>query len=454
MRALASFVTACRVLVAEGPRSAVERALERQRENLRLGRVWEVRPRDPADWAALSPPEPLLNVMPTPPQARLGGVAIQALRRLQAEARRRPIRLLYPERRGFRLESWGPEVNVSRVLPVTRLEEALPRALDLTGAEALHVENAAGFTFDALRAAASTGRPLVLSLHDFTPFCPRPLLVELPGLRSCGGSQDFERCGRCLAHDGRGDERRARAWREEGRQLLRAARALVFPSEFLRARLAAWLDVPAPVEQAVIAPSSLARPPRLLAPDAPAGRPLHAAYVGAVRDDKGAAVCAEVAERLRGAGLRFSAYGGGDPAALRRLRRAGVRLRGYYRAGLLPERLRRDRVDVALLLSVGAETYGLTLDECVAAGVPAVVFDAGAPAERVRAWNAGAVVPLAGGAQGVARVLRERDAWPRVARLRDLPTPHTAATAHLELYARLGLSTGDIMGTPWVPVPD
>ena len=47
-----------------------------------------------------------------------------------------------------------------------------------------------------------------------------------------------------------------------------------------------------------------------------------------------------------------------------------------------------------------------------------------------------------------------QNAWPRVARLRDLPTPHTAATAHLELYARLGLSTGDIMGTPWVPVPD
>jgi glycosyltransferase involved in cell wall biosynthesis len=442
------------VLAAEGPRGLFERALERQREGLRLGRVWEVRLRSEDDWQALSEPAPLLNVMPTPPVARQGGVPIQALRRLLAEARRRPVRLLYPERRGFRLESWGPEVNVSRVLPVTRLEEALPKALELTGAEAIHVENAAGLTFDALRAASGCGRPLVLSLHDFTAFCPRPLLVELPAVRSCGGSQDYERCGRCLAHDGSGDAARARAWREEGRQLLRSARALVFPSEFLRARLVDWLDVPASVEQAVIAPSSLARPPRLLAPDAPARRPRHAAYVGAVRDDKGAEVMADVAARLRGGGLRFSAYGGGDPAALRRLRRAGVRARGYYRAGTLLERLRRDRVDVALLLSVGAETYGLTLDECVAAGIPAVVFDAGAPAERVRAWNAGAVVPLAEGAEGVARVLRETGAWPLVARPRDLPTPLTAAQAHLALYARLGLGTGAIIGTPWVPVPD
>jgi glycosyltransferase involved in cell wall biosynthesis len=428
--------TVLRVWRAEGLRASYERAVDRFLDRRRADRCQEVAP---DLWRRRSPPAPILNVLPTPPAVRLGGVAIQAVRRLEAEARRRPVRLLYPERRGFRLEAWGERICLAQRLSAPSFDEALRQALEHTQATAIHVENAAGVDAAELLRAAAGARPLLLSLHDFTLFCPRTALIEQPAGISCGGSLELARCGRCLAHDGRGDATLACAWREDGARVLRAARALVFPSEFARARLTAWLAAPAGVEQAVIAPASLAaRTPSPALSRAPV-RARHAAYVGAVRDDKGAAVFADVVARLRGRGFRFSAYGGGDPGALGRLRSVGVRVRGYYRAGTLPERLARDGVDVALLLSVGAETYGLTLDECVAAGVPAVVFDVGAPAERVRRWSAGVVVPVEEGAEGVVRVLREIDAWPRVAPPPDLPTPDSAADAHLALYARLGL---------------
>ena len=101
-----------------------------------------------------------------------------------------------------------------------------------------------------------------------------------------------------------------------------------------------------------------ARRPRR--PPAPAARregPVrHVAYIGQVQPHKGALVFEEVVRRLppeTRPELHWSAYGGGDAELLRRLRRLPrVRVRGYYRSGSLVDRLRRDRVDLALLLSI------------------------------------------------------------------------------------------------------
>ena len=104
--------------------------------------------------------------------------------------------------------------------------------------------------------------------------------------------------------------------------------------------------------------------------------PRHVAFVGAVRLEKGAGELLHIAPRLRALGLQVSAYGGGDPSWLGRLREAGVSVRGFYAPGRLPALLAEDGIDLALVPSIGPETYGLVLDECWSAGVPVVAFDA------------------------------------------------------------------------------
>ncbi len=431
MSGASSARTLLRVLRSEGPRAVLARALDRLADFDRNERLMEIAP---SAWPRLQARQGLLNVLPTAPSVSLGGVQIQAVRRLALEAARRPLSVLYPRAGAWRLEVRMTGLRLALPVAAAPLALVLREAARSAGASVVHVENAAGLPLGALAEVAEE-QPLILSLHDFAPFCPRPMLIERPAGRFCGGSRDALRCATCLAADGSGGRGTIETLRADGARLLRAARALVFPSEFLRARFGEWVGGLDAVPQAVIAPSSGARvqPSR-----APAGAP-HAAFVGAARADKGADVFAALAQRLRGTAWRFSAYGGGDPEVLARLRAAGVRVHGYYRAGSLPTRLLADGVSVALLVSIGPESYGLTLDECVAAGVPSIVFDVGAPAERVRAWNAGAVVPLAEGVEGVARVLREADAWPRVVPPPDLPTPHSAAQAHAALYRRLGL---------------
>jgi glycosyltransferase involved in cell wall biosynthesis len=170
----------------------------------------------------------------------------------------------------------------------------------------------------------------------------------------------------------------------------------------------------------------------------------HVAWVGAVQVHKGALLFEQVVRQMAGKGppLRWTALGGGDAGLLARFRRLpGVAVRGYWRAGALPLALRRRGVDLALLLSIWPEAYGLTLDECWRAGVPAVAFDHGAMAERIRRLGGGILVPPAEGVGGIARVVREVAGGPApaVPAAELLPRPRQAASAHLELYRALGL---------------
>ncbi|HEY4588075.1 MAG TPA: hypothetical protein VII86_02565, partial [Thermoanaerobaculia bacterium] len=90
--------TAGRVLRAEGWAALRERISDRVRDSLRRRSF-----RAAASLADL-PPIPVLNVLSTVPTPRLGGMQLQLLTRMESEARRRPLALLYPEAESYRLE--------------------------------------------------------------------------------------------------------------------------------------------------------------------------------------------------------------------------------------------------------------------------------------------------------------------------------------------------------------
>ncbi len=465
---------AWRVAAAEGPRAAAARAWDRLAE---VRRRRSFAPLDGLEAALGLPPAafPILILSGAAPAARLGGVQAALLARLAEEERRRPLALLYPRRGALRLElTEGPRRRAAELaadappaaaaLDDAELERVVAWAVERCGARALHVEGAAGLPLGSLARLAGEGLPLILALHDFALFCPRPHLFELPAGRFCNGCREPARCAACLAAAGIGvleapdeadpgglQDRR----RELGAALLARAAATVFPSDYLRrahAELFPTAGAALAARSTVIPP---ARPPgrRLSGQPPQPGRsgagtpwPRRVALVGGAQPHKGGEIFAAVAERLAASGIAFTVYGGGDADLLRRLRRlAGVGVRGYYRSGALPRLLRRDRIDLALLLSVVPESYSLALSECRLAGVPVLAFDHGAVADRIRAEGGGLLIDPAAGAAGVAErleaLLRGTSPPPGTAAA-DLAADDAGRVADrwLALYAGLGLA--------------
>ena len=417
-RRLRYLQTAWRVLHAEGPAAVRDRTWDRSAEAMRRR---SYRPMPP-DWRP-EEPIPVLLVTAAPPAPWLGGVPSQLRTRLEAEARGRSTALLYPlgPLDGvWRLEVRSEAERRSLDLEDAAFEAVLRRAAERVGARAIHAEGLAGLPPASLLQSTREGLTLLLSIHDFAAFSPRP--HEWP----VGGDVPGER--RALAAE-----------------LLTAAAAVIFPSDFLRQSHAELLPGVAPDPATdrwrVLEPpiASTVAMPR------PAPGPLrHVAFTGSVQEHKGGLIFTEIVRRLRGSGLRWSAYGGGDATLLRELRRLGVRVRGYFRSGTLPALLQHDHVDLALLLSIVPESHNLVLSECVVAGVPVAAFELGALAERVPRLEAGRLVPLEQGAEGIVAVLGEmrQHGLPAVPEesARFLADPVSAAAGHLALYRELGLA--------------
>ena len=323
-------------------------------------------------------------------------------------------------------------------------ETAVRRAAEISGAKAVHVEGLSCVPPGSLLRIARGGLPLILSLHDFALFCPRPDLLERPARKFCGYCVDLERCRACLGQQWDVAPDFQLRYREAGAALLQGATAVIHPSNYLRSK---FFELVPGLDRAVHRVIELGSP--MPPPGAPGtGPPIrHVAFVGTARVGKGAFVFEKVVHGLEAAGrhrIRWSVFGGGEPELRRRLSRLpGVSIRGYYRAGTLPRLLRKHRVDLALLLSIVPESYGLTLSECWEAGVPVIAFDHGAIAERVRARGGGVLVPPAADWRGVLAALSDvlNGRWPETvpaAATEPPPSVRHAARAHLDLYRELG----------------
>jgi glycosyltransferase involved in cell wall biosynthesis len=276
---------------------------------------------------------------------------------------------------------------------------------------------------------------VVASVHDFSLFCARPHLLELPAGLFCGYSFDPERCARCLrlARATTGDDNAD--LRADGARLLAAAAGVIFPSRFLLARHRELFSLP-DLTGAVVEPG----PPSAGCKVRSAPSRSSFAYAGGVKRHKGAHLLPEVV-RQSGSSAVWHVYGGGDEEILRELRRMpNVTVHGYYHARTLPLLLARDRIGMVVLPSIVPESYGLVVSEAWLAGAAVAAFDIGAPAERIRRDGGGFLAPLESGAAGLANIALAWNAG-TIATTPPLsaPTPGDAARATVELYAGWGL---------------
>jgi glycosyltransferase involved in cell wall biosynthesis len=240
---------------------------------------------------------------------------------------------------------------------------------------------------DAIVSAAKRGgRPIVFVWHDHHLACERFNLVDDLG-EFCDWCADLSVCDRCLASDGhaRGHQR---AWRRRSSWILRIADAIIFPSRSALEGAKRVFQLNA--ERVAVIPHG-----RLLERAAPSARRppssvLRAAFIGGWSAHKGRDTFLESFQILAGDDIEWHAFGVSPREA--DAVPSGIRHHGRYDRDELGELLRRNQIDVALLLSIWPETFCYTLTECWAAGIPVVGSRLGAIGERIRREGGGWVV--------------------------------------------------------------
>ncbi len=247
---------------------------------------------------------------------------------------------------------------------------------------------------DWVLARKSEGSRLTYYLHDFHAACPSFTLTASDH-RHCG-VPDLSVCRQCLPSNdapflGMLRSLDVAGWRAKWRRLLAAADELVaFSPASLQLLARAFPDLD--LGRVQVQPHSLDYLPVEPPPFQPdLGVVTTIGIVGAISAYKGAAIVAQMAELIVREGLSaklvvIGTLDGASPSPV-------LRVTGAYQRGDLPGLLERERVSVAFLPSVVHETFSYVTAELMHHRVPLAVFDLGAPAERVREYVLGRVIP-------------------------------------------------------------
>jgi len=362
-----------------------------------------------------------------------------------------------------RLRSHGDASGAYFALP--RDYAVLREALAAAGAARLHFHHVLGLPQAILDLPRASALPYDVTLHDYAAVCPQVTLTTAAG-RFCGEPAE-PGCAACLAERPPPWPLDIRAWRGVFAAFLSGADRVIAPSRDVATRIGRY--VPGRTIEVWSHPEG---PVRI----APVTR---VATIGLLSREKGfdAVVACASDAHARGLPLAFRIIGS-TAAPMPALPPSRIAMTGEYAEDDLAALIAAERPDVLWFPAQWPETWTYTLSAALAAGVPIVASNLGAPAERLAgrpgarllpwdapaaAWNEALLAAAPPGASRasassgadpaayVERYLaplagdapRERPAWPALD-ARHLQPPQAAKAVDLPLadLVRAGMLCG------------
>jgi len=261
----------------------------------------------------------------------------------------------------------------------------------------IHVHSLVDLHLETPRLFALAARLLEVrydfTVHDYLPICPKINMLDDKFL-PCAGTEVW-RCQDCMDKEALSSGRIDIAkWRRAYKAFLTGATRVVAPSKDAARRI--LLQFPECAERVEVASH-----PETITPASPPpirtkrrDEPLRIAVIGAIGPHKGSRIleaCAADAKE-RNLPMQFIVVGYSDRDE--KLQELNVTITGQYEEEDIFSLLDSLGCHMAFIPSPWPETYCYTLSVAAFAGLLPVVFDHGAPAERVTQWEYGVRLPL------------------------------------------------------------
>ena len=300
--------------------------------------------------------------------------------------------------------------------------------------DVVHILHIMNVGVELIYAAATLNIPVIYVVVDFYPVCPSYNLLDANNI-FCEIPDAPLICNNCLATKlqlGNGQTPVIQMWREEHLHAINEVNHLVFLSEDTRT----WVLKAYP---------SLAEKPFSIIPfyfrtteagpklrDETSADRVDLVVVGYRAVQKGSALLDWLVPALINRGLSVAFLGSEashwpwDESV-----RDHCKFMGRYPAPEVVPRMKQLQPRVALLLSPWPETYMRTLDEVWQAGLPAIVLNIGAPAERIQSLGGGLILSRSTAHQWANLI----DHFVRGAAM-DLPIPNPLGTQEFVLVNR------------------
>jgi len=234
---------------------------------------------------------------------------------------------------------------------------------------------------------------LIVPMHDYYPVCPNFTLLnenvefcEVPSLdrcQACMKSNDLE--WKTFGNE----NANVKVWRESWLQLLEASTQIIcFSNSSKNIVLKAYQNLNS--EKIVVKPHTVAPLQKVNIELKEKDSRVTIGVLGAINQAKGAGVLKSLVKVIEDRGLNVDIVLIGEISEY--IDSKHFKLTGRYQREELPNLVKEHNIDIFLIPSICPETFSYTTQEIIMMDMPLMVFNLGAPAERVKEYAKGVVL--------------------------------------------------------------
>ncbi|BDQ04961.1 MAG: hypothetical protein KatS3mg084_0479 [Candidatus Dojkabacteria bacterium] len=240
-----------------------------------------------------------------------------------------------------------------------------------------------------------TSAKLVVNVHEFYLICPSYNLLNDKG-KFCGVPEDINICRKCLKNNffATNVECDVLLWRNKWSELMNIADHIVCFSDSSRDIVTkAYPTIPE--DKFLVIPHRLDVRLRKVKIE-PSKYQINLGVIGSINYQKGSKVISELAKYIDRMQLPVKLFiiGEVNMSDIEESVRKSIHIYGRYERQKLPDIVEELNIHVVFFSSIWPETFSFVVDEVVSMGLPIIIFDIGAPAERIKAYTKAKIVDI------------------------------------------------------------